>query len=85
VAKVSDHEHPEVDFYVVDKTEDTEAFIDGILERNGPVREAYRDVGVIERIDVHYPDSRKAIPGLTEGEGIKTRHVVFEDPYGGTA
>ncbi len=85
VARVSDREHPEVDFYVVDGAEDTEAFIDGILERNGPVKEAYRDVGVIERIDVHYPDSREAVPGLNGAEGIKTRHVVFEDSYGGTA
>lgn len=85
VAKVADHEHPEVDFYVVDGAEDTEAFVEDILGRNGPVKEAYRDVGVIERFDVHYPDSREAIPGLTEAEGIKTRHVVFEDSYGGTA
>jgi len=85
VATVADREHPQVDFHVVGQTEDTEAFIDGLLDRNQPLKQAYRDVGVIERIDVHYPDSREEIPGLPETEGIKTRHVVFEDSYGGTS
>ncbi|MFB6229355.1 MAG: GH3 auxin-responsive promoter family protein [Halobacteriales archaeon] len=83
VAKVTDREHPKVDFYVIDEEEDTEAFIQDVLERNGPVREAYRDVGVIKRIDVHYPDSREAVPGLDGTEGIKTQHVVFGDSYTG--
>jgi len=81
VVKASDREHPKLDFYIVGGDGDSEAFLDALFERNVPVREAYRDVGVVERIDVHYPGSREEIPGLTVEEGIKSQHVVFDDSY----
>lgn len=81
VAKVSEHDYPSLDFYIVNGDGDGDRFLETLLERNGPVREAYNDVGVIESLDVHHVSSRDAIPNASIEGGIKAQHVVFDDSY----
>jgi phenylacetate-coenzyme A ligase PaaK-like adenylate-forming protein len=82
VAVVSDHGYPAVDFYVVGSDGDPDRFVETLLERNGPVREAYRDVGVVDSLEVHQVDSRADVPGVSPEGGIKGQNVVFDDSYG---
>lgn len=79
VARVSEQEYPAVDFHIIGGgPADPEQFRANLFQRNSAVKQAYREVGVIEYLDVHRAESREEIPGLSSADGMKKHHVVFE-------
>lgn len=83
VAEVSRPEtKPAVDFYIAgDVAEDRETeFRYHLFERNTPLREAYEEVEVIDRLNVRTVSSTEEMP-VERGEGIKSARIVFDESY----
>lgn len=80
-----DEEKTALDVYVITDAEDRQStFHDALFDRSSPVREAYEDIGIIDRIDTYTVSSKDDIAAATGTEitdTAKIQRILFDDSY----